>query len=145
MNVEIDTIDEAIDKYVLTRKEKGVQKARERFLAYVYMRHGGDDQREFLGKVRGLTRYYIDYLKVMENPFKGPEVAWFASMVTIAVYSIVLMATEGERTLGICLLAGTLANAWFLLSTVAKKWCDIGVMIAIYREIVELTDKEMAS
>ena len=143
MKAEIQTIDEAIDKYVLTRKENGKQQARERFLAYAYLKHGGDDARDFLKKVSSLTRYYIDFLRVMENPFKGPEMAWFGSMLAIAIYSIVLMATEEDKLLGICLFSGTIVNAWFLMSAVARKWCDVGVMIAIYREIVEITEKEM--
>lgn len=145
MKPEIDSIDEAIDKYVAARKENSKQMAIERFLAYAYLKHGGEDLREFLKKVGSLTRYYIDFLRVMENPFKGPEVAWFASMLAIAVYSCVLMATEEDRTLGICLFSGTVTNAWFLISAVAKKWCDVGVMIAIYREIVEIAEKEMSS
>ncbi|KAF0220507.1 MAG: hypothetical protein FD174_1161 [Geobacteraceae bacterium] len=143
MNTEV--IDEAIDKYVHERMEQGKKKASERFLAYVYLKHGGDDLLEFMKKVGGLSRYYIDFLKVMENPFKGPEVAWLASMLTIAVYACILMASEESRLLGICLFSGTLANGWFLISALAKKWCDTGVMIAIYREIVEIIEKEAES
>lgn len=143
MKAEIESIDEAIDKYVAARKENGKQKAVERFLAYAYLKHGGEDLKEFLSKVGSLTRYYIDFLRVMENPFKGPELAWFFAMLSIAIYSCVLMATEEERMLGICLFSGTLTNAFFLINTVAKKWCDVGVMIAIYREIVEIIDKEV--
>ena len=143
MKAEIQSIDEAIDKYVAARKENGHQKAVERFLAYAYLKHGGEDLKEFLNKVGSLTRYYIEFLRVMENPFKGPEMAWFGSMLAIAVYSCVLMANEEDRLLGICLFSGTIANACFLISTVAKKWCDVGVMIAIYREIVEIIDMEV--
>jgi hypothetical protein len=143
MNTEV--IDEAIDKYVHERMENGKKRASERFLAYAYLKNGGDDLLEFMKKAGGLCRYYIDYLKVMENPLKGPEVAWLASMVTVAIYACVLMCSEDSRLLGICLFSGTLANGWFLVSTVAKKWCDIGVMIAIYREIVEITEREAES
>lgn len=143
MNTEI--IDEAIDKYVHDRMEQGKKKASERFLAYVYLKHGGDDLLVFLKKVGGLSRYYIDFLKVMENPFRGPEMAWLASMLTIALYACYLMTSEESRSLGICLLSGTLVNGWFLVSALLKKWCETGVMIAIYREIVEIIENEAGS
>lgn len=143
MNTEV--IDEAIDKYVHERMEKGKKKASERFLSFVYLKYGGEEFRDFMKKVGGLSRYYIDFLKVMENPFKGPEVAWLASMLTIAVYACYLMTTEESRLLGICLFSGTLVNGWFLICALAKKWCDIAVMIAIYREIVEIAESEAGS
>lgn len=138
-----DIIDEAIDKYVHERMEKGKEQASERFLAYAYLKHGGDELLEFLRKVRGLTRYYIDFLKLMENPFKGPELAWLASMVVVGIYSCYLMDVEESRMVGIFVFAGTLVHAWSLVCMTAKKWRDIGVMIAIYREIVQIVDSEL--
>ena len=144
MNIEL--IDEAIDKYVAERMKQTKQAASERFLAYVYLRHRGDELIDFLKKVGGLSRYYIDYLKVMQNPFKGPELAWLASMLTIAVYAVILMTTDDdERTLGIFLLVGTLVNGFSLVSAVARKWCDTSVMIAIYREIAQLAETELGA
>ncbi|MBI5656872.1 MAG: hypothetical protein HZC44_08670 [Geobacter sp.] len=137
-----DIIDEAIDKYVHERLEKGKLPARERFLAYAYLKHGGDELAEFMKKVKGLSRYYIDFLKVMENPFKGPEFAWLASMLTMGIFSCYLMTVTDFRLMGIMIFAGTLVHACALISNVAKKWLDIGVMIAIYREIVELVENE---
>ena len=142
MNIEI--IDEAIDKYVDERMKQGKAKASERFLAYAYLKNRGDDVVEFLKKSGGLCRYYINYLKVMQNPLKGPELAWLATMLTVAVYAVILMTTEEERTLGIFLFIGTLINGWSLVCATAKKWCDIGVMIAIYREIAQLAESELA-
>ena len=139
------TIDEAIDKYVNERMEKGKKTAREHFLAYVYLKHRGDELTEFMKKVAGLSRYYIHFLNVMENPFKGPEVAWFFSMITVAIFGGYLVSQEESRILGILILSGTIAHAWSLMCAVAKKWLDVGVMIAIYREIVELVENECAS
>ena len=142
MNVQI--VDEAIDRYVHERMEQGRDKASQRFLAYVYLRHGGDELLEFMKKVRGLTRYYIHFLTVMENPFKGPEFAWFFSMVTVAIYGIILICNDESRSLGIGLVAGTLVFASTLIREVLRNWCQIGVMIAIYRELVQLTEQEVA-
>ena len=136
-------IDEAIDKYVDERKKRGKKTASERFLTYVYLRHGGDEVLEFLKKVGGLARYYINFLKIMQNPFKGPELAWFASMLTVAIFSCYLMTLDSYRLLGILLFSGTIVHGWSLACEVIKKWLDIGVMIAIYREIVELVDREV--
>ena len=136
-------IDEAIDLYVHERMEQGKARASERFLAYAYLKHGRDEIREFMRKAGGLCRYYIDFLKVMQNPFKGPELAWLASMITVAAYAIFLMTTEEDRLLGIGLLSGTLVFAASLVKAVIQNWCRIGVMIAIYREIVQLAEHEM--
>lgn len=135
-------IDEAIDKYVHERMEKGRKSAAERFLSYAYLKYAGDELTEFLKKVRGLTRYYVDFLTLMENPFKGPELAWFASMITIGIVSCFMMGDEETRLAGIFIFSGTLVHAWSLILMVAKKWREIGVMIAIYREIIEIVEKE---
>lgn len=143
--MNIDRIDEAIDAYVHERMEKGKEKASEHFLAYAYVKNRGDEVVEFLKKSGSLCRYYINYLKVMQNPLKGPELAWLASMVTVAVYAVILLTTEDEQDLGIFLFVGTLINAWSLIAVAAKKWCDIGVMIAIYREIAQLIERELGN
>jgi hypothetical protein len=143
--MNIEQIDEAIDKYVNERMKQTKEAASERFLAYAYLRHRGDDLADFLKKVGGLSRYYIDYLRVMQNPLKGPEIAWLASMLAIAIYAVILMTTEEEQTLGIFLLAGTLVNGWALVCAVARKWCDVSVMIAIYREIAQIVESELGN
>ena len=141
--MKAEIIDEAIDKYVQERMTNGKARATEHFLCYAYLKQGQEDMTEFLQKVNGLSRYYIDFLKVMANPFKGPELAWFASMLTIATYAVILMTSEEEQLLGILLLAGTLVNGCALLRAIARKWCDIEVMIAIYREIVQIAEHEL--
>lgn len=141
MNTQV--IDEAIDKYVNERMSGGKERAKERFLSYAYLKQGKDGVGEFLQKAGGLSRYYIDFLKVMSNPFKGPEIAWLASMLTLAVYSVFLMTSEENRMIGVILFSGTVANGWSLIHSIARKWCDIGVMIAIYREIVQIAEHEL--
>jgi len=141
--MNITTIDEALERYVHERMEKGKEKARERFLAYAYMKHGGDEILDFLLKVAGLARYYIYFLNGMENPFKGRDMAWFAMMVAFGVYGCILIGEEESRLLGIFLLSGALVHAWSLLSMTAKKWRAIGERIAIYREIVQIVEKEL--
>jgi len=135
-------IDEAIDKYVNERMESGKKRAEERFIAYAYTRFGGEELHQFLKKVGGLSRYYIDFFRVMQNPFKGPELAWFLSLVTMGIYGIVMMLDDSSRDMGIITLTGSFINIWTLVKALLKKWCRLGVLIAIYREIIEIAEHE---
>jgi hypothetical protein len=143
--MKIEMIYEAIDRYADERMKAGKKLAAEHFLAYVYLKNSRDEILEFMKKAGGLSRYYISFLRVMENPFKGPEFAWLSSMLTIGVFSSYLICTDDSSILGIVMLSGTLVYAWSLVKMVAKKWLDIGVMIAIYNEIVELVENETKS
>jgi len=137
-----ETVDEAIDLYVTERMAKGKQMAITHFLACIYMKQQGEIA-ETMRRVRGMTRYYIDLTKVTLNPFKGPELAWLASMVNIAVYAAVLISLEEQRPLGIVLLSGALVNACYLIRCAAAKWCELHVMLAIYCEILQIADHEL--
>jgi len=138
-----ETVDEAIDIYVTERMAKGKQTAIRHFLACIYLKQQSWETEETMRRVRGMTRYYIDLTKVMLNPFKGPEVAWLASMVNIAIYAAVLISLEEQRLLGILLLSGTLVNACYLVRSAARKWCELHVMLAIYDELVQIADHEL--
>lgn len=138
-----ETVDEAIDIYVAERMVKGKQTAISHFLACIYLKQQSWEIAEAMRRVRGMTRYYMDLTRVMQNPFKGPEIAWLFSIINIAIYAIVLISIDEQRTLGIALLSGTLVNAGYLVRSAAKKWCDLNVMLAIYDEIVQLADREL--
>jgi len=138
-----ETVDEAIDIYVTERMAKGKQTALTHFLACIYLKQHGSEIAESMRRVRGLTSYYIDLTKVMLNPFKGPEIAWLAAMINIAIYGCVLIAMDEQRVLGIALLSGTLVNGGYLIHNAVKKWCDLHVMLAIYLELAQITDQEL--
>ena len=102
--MNIGTIDAALETYVNERLAKGKEKAIERFLAYVYLKHGSDEILDFLLKVGGLARCYIYCLKIVENPLKGQEMGWFsaaelASLATPPADAelIARLTKEGER------------------------------------------------
>ena len=141
MNVE--QVSAAIERYVDVRMEQGRDRARERFLAYIYLRHGRDEIMELFRRTRGLATYYVHYFKFMENPFKGPEFAWLASMLTVAIYGVFMILDEDMQLPGICIVSGSIAHGLALLKMVAQKWREAGVMAAIYRELVELSDMEL--
>ena len=140
-----DTVDEAIDLYVTERMAKGKQTAITHFLACIYLKQQGWEIAESMRRIRGMTRYYIDLTKVTLNPFKGPELAWLLAMVNISVYALVLISMEEQRPLGFMLLSGTLVNSWYLLRCAATKWCELHVKLAIYLEIVQITEHELES
>jgi hypothetical protein len=140
-----DSVDEAIDLYVTERMAKGKQLAISHFLACIYLKQQRWETAESMRRIRGMTRYYIDLTKVTLNPFKGPEMAWFASILNIAVYALVLISLEEQRMLGIVLLSGALVNACYLVRRAAAKWCELHVMVAIYLEIVQITENELES
>lgn len=141
--MNIKYIDEAIEKYLHERMEKGKEKARERFLASAYLKHGGDEVLVFLMKAGGLAGNYINYLKGMEKPFKWPEFAWFAVMLVVGLYSYTLMASEESRLLGMVLFAGVMTHVWSLLRMVTRKMREIGLRITLYSEIVQIVEKEL--
>jgi hypothetical protein len=141
--VNIKYIDEAIEKYLHERMEKGKEKARERFLASAYLKHGGDEVLIFLMKAGGLAGHYIKFLKGMEKPFKWPEFAWFVVMLLVGTYSCTLMESAESRLLGIVLFAGVLTHVWSLLRMVMCKMREIGLRIMLYREIVQIVEKEL--
>lgn len=138
-----DTIDEAIDLYVTERMAKGKDTASSHFLALIYLKRQGVEIAECMRRIRGMTRYYIDLTRVTLNPFKGPEVAWLGTMVSILIYALVLISMEEQRSLGIVLLSGVLVNLCYLIRRVAAKWCELHVMVAIYLEIVQITEHEL--
>ena len=140
-----NTVDEAIDLYVSERMAKGKKSAASHFLACIYLKQHGVEIAEAMRRIRGMTRYYIDLTKVTLNPFKGPEVAWLASMLNIAIYALVLISLEEQRLLGFVLLSGALVNGCYLMRCVAAKWCELHVKLAIYLEIVQITEHELES
>ena len=141
--MNIGAIDAALETYVTERMAKGKEKAGERFLAYVYLKHGSDEILDFLLKVGGLARCYIYCLKIVENPLKWPELGWLATMAAVGAYSCIMIGSEDSRVVGLILLSGTLVHAWSLISMVARKWRAIGQRISIYKEIVQIVEKEL--
>lgn len=138
-----NVVDEAIEKYIDLRLKKGKNDAAERLLSYAYLKYRGDELIEFLRRINGLSRYYADFCAVMKNPLKGPEFAWFASMLAIALFSCLLMGVEEYRFYGIAIFIAIVANVYSLLKAVQKKYVELGIRGAIYYEIMELAEHEV--
>lgn len=136
-------IDEAIERYVNERKKNVRKVAESKFLSYTYLACGESDTETFMRRTRGLIRYYIDYLSVLENPLRGPQAGWLALMSIVFSFGIYMMSVDELREAGIFVTSGTLINGISLARAVIAKWVETSVMIAFYREIVELIDKTL--
>jgi hypothetical protein len=141
--MNIEHAYEAIERYVAVRMQEGRERARERFLSYIYLQHGRDEVAELFRKTRGLARYYVSYCTFLANPFKGAEFAWFASMLPVAIYGVVMLYDETLLLPGIFIVSGTVVHGLTILKMLTKKWRDAGVMAAIYLELVELSEGEL--
>lgn len=135
-------VTRAMDTYVSQRMMNGKLKAREQFIAYVYLKFGRDEVPDFMKRVVGISRHYINFLKVVGNPFRGSEMLWLAAMVLVAVFSSLLIRVETERLLGILLLSGAMVHIFVHGYLTVRRWRNTGVMIAIYNEIAEIAEEE---
>lgn len=136
-------IDEAIERYVHERKTSDRKVAGNRFLSYTYLACGESDTANFMKKARSLIRYYIDYLAVLENPLRGPQAGWLVLMSIVFSFGLYMLNDEEMRVAGIFVCSGTLVNGISLARAVIAKWVETAVMIAFYREIVELIDNTL--
>lgn len=141
--MDINPAEEAIERYLRERRERGPKEAGARFLSYAYLRYHGKDLTEFLDTTSRLIRYYIGYFRLLVNPFKGPDLAFFATAVAMAVFGFLLLNEPEEQLPGIMVLSGALVNGWMIVSRVIKNWCDLNVLIAVYRELLSLAEKEL--
>ena len=136
-------VDEAIERYVRERRERGPREAAAHFLRYAHLRYHGRELTEYLDRTTRMIRYYIGFFRLMVNPFKGPELAFFAAAVAMAVFGCLMLNEPEEQLPGIFVLSGALVNGWAIISRVIRKWCDLNVLIAIYRELLILAEKEL--
>lgn len=138
-----DNIDDAIEQYVKERKKSERKVAESSFLRYAYLACGESDSAAFMRRCRGLIRYYIDLLTVLENPLRGPQAAWLALMAIVFAVGVYMLSDEDMRVAGIFITSGTLVNGISLGRSVIDKWIEIAVTIALYREIIELIDNTL--
>ena len=136
-------IDEAIERYVSERKKSERKVAEKKFLSYAYLACGDSDTETFMIRARGLIRYYINYLAVLENPLRGPQAGWLALMSMVFFFGIYMIGNEDMCIAGIFVTSGTLVNGISLVRAVITKWVETAVTIAFYREIVELIDNTL--
>lgn len=135
-------IEAAMKNYVSQRMTKGKAQARENFIAFAYLKIGRDEVPAFMKRVVGISRYYVNLLKVMEKPVRVPEMLWLSAMALVAIFSCLLIIVESERLLGILLFPGAMIHMFVLGNLIVKRWRNTGVMIEIYNEIAEIAEEE---
>lgn len=138
-------VNEAIERYVQECRERGSNAAGNRFLSYAHLRYHGGELTEFLSMTSKMIQYNISLIRVMVNPLKAPEFAFLITAVAVAVFGCLMLNEPEEQLPGIFILSGALVNGISIFSRMIRKWCDLNVMIAIYRQLLALTEKELLS
>jgi hypothetical protein len=140
-----EEIDRIIERYAEERKHAKRQVAQEHFLAYVYLVCNAGEVEQFMKRTRGLLAYYIDSLSLFENPFRNTQVCWLLLMFLLFGFSIYMMTDADLCYAGIILCPGTVIFGTSLWKIVWTKWLDTGLLIACYREIIDLIDSLQSS
>ena len=136
-------IDEAIERYVNERRKSERKVAERKFISYTYIACGEKDTAQFMRRIRSLIRYYIDFMSVLENPFRGPQAAWLGLMALVFSFGIYMLTDEDLRIAGMFITSGTVINGISLGRAVIDKWVETSVTIALYLEIIELIDNTL--
>ncbi|MCM2263744.1 MAG: hypothetical protein NDI73_00975 [Desulfuromonadales bacterium] len=140
-----EDIDWIIKRYAEERKHETQQVAQEHFLAYAYLVCRAGEVEQFLKRTRGLLTFYIDSLSLFENPFRNAQVCWLMLMFLLFVFSLYLIADADFRYAGIVLCTGTVIFGTSLWKIVWNNWLDTSLLIACYREIIDLIDNLQSS
>lgn len=143
--MKTEEIDKIIERYAEERKHEERQVAQQHFLAYTYIVCSADEVEQFLKYTRGLLIYYMNCLSLFENPFRNTQVMWLLLMFLLFGFSICMMINDDLYVLGIILCTGTVIYGTTLWKIVWTKWSDVNVLMACYKEIIDLIDTLQAS
>lgn len=135
-----EEIDKIIGRYAEVRKHETQQVAQEHFLAYAYVVCNAGEVEKFMKQTRSLLTYYIDSLSLFDNPFRNTQVCWLLLMFLLFGFSLCLITDDDFRLAGIIICTGDVIFGASLWQIVWSKWCDTSVLIACYREIIDLID-----
>lgn len=135
-----EEIDRIIERYAKERKHETQQVAQQHFLTYAYIVCNAGEVEQFLKNTRGLLRYYIDSLSLFENPFRNSRVCWLLLMFLLFGFSIYMMTDDDLFLAGMVISSGTVIFGTSLWRIVWTQWLDTDLLIACYREIIDLID-----
>ncbi len=133
-------IDRVIERYVTERKQVPQQVAQQHFLVYASLVCRHDEFNQFMRRTRGLLVYYIDSLSLFDNPFRNARVCWLLLLFAIFAFSTYMLTMDELRLAGLVLDSGAIIFGTSLWKTVWSRWLDTDLLIACYREIIELID-----
>jgi len=135
-----EEIDRIIEQYAEERRHQSKETAQKQFLTRIYLSCSAAEAGRFLKHVRGLTVYYIDSLSLFDNPFRNAQVCWLAYMFLIFGFSIYMITDDDLRLAGMAISTGTVIFGTSLWKIVWSRWLDTDLVIACYREIIDLID-----
>lgn len=137
------TIDTAIERYAQERRTLSKKEAQAHFLSYTYVVCGANHAEDFLKRTRGMLCYYIDCLSIFDNPFRAPQACWLVLMAMVFAFGLFMLGNDDTIVAGFFIAGGTLVNGMSIWRIVCTRWLDTGIMIALYREIIELIDSTL--
>jgi len=138
--MKCEDIDWIIKRYAEERKHETQQVAQAHFLAYAYLVCKAGEVEQFMKRTRGLLAYYIDSLSLFENPFRNTQACWLLLMSLLFGFSLYLMTDNDLRYVGIIFGSGTVVFGTSLWKIVWTNWLETSLLIACYREIIDLID-----
>ncbi len=135
-------IDRIIQRYAEERQHETRQVAQAHFLTYAYLVCGAGEVEQFLRHTRNLLIYHIDSMSLFDNPFRNAQVCWLLFMLIWFAFSLCLLTVDGFCLIGSINVAGTVIFGTSLWKIVWTKWLDTSLLIAYYREIIDLIDSQ---
>lgn len=140
--MNISEMDRIIERYAEERRRGSRQVAQEHFLAYAYLLCGAGEVEQFMKNTRSLVVYYIDSLSLFENPFKNSRAHWLLFMLLWFCFSIYMILDSTLYVIGIINLTGTVIFSRSLWKIIWTEWLEASLLIAYYREIVDIIDSQ---
>ena len=141
--MKLKEIDRLIECYAAERRHEPRQVAERHFLTRAYLVCRGDELGEFMSRMRNWLVYRIDSLSLFDNPFRNTQLFWLFFMFLWFCFSIYLLTDENYRMVGMINGAGTVIFGSSLWKMIWTRWLDTSLLIAYYREIIELIDSQL--
>ena len=143
--MNINDMDRIIERYTEERKQGTRQAAQEHFVAYVYLVCNAGEVESFMKNTRRLVSYYIDSLSLFDNPFRNSRAHWLLFMLLWFCFSIYMILDGTLYVVGIVNLTGTVIFSKSLWRIIWSDWLETSLLIAYYREIIDLIDSQQRS
>lgn len=140
--MKIKEMDRLIERYAEERKRGPRKVAQEHFMAYVYLVCAAGEVEQFMKNTRSLVSYYIDSLSLFDNPFRNSRAHWLLFMLLWLVFSIYMMLDDTLYIIGIVNFSGTIIFSRSLWKIIWTDWLETSLLIAYYREIIDLIDSQ---
>lgn len=136
-----DSIDRVIERYVEERKRCPLRIAQEHFLSHAALVCRRGELQPFMQRTRGLLLYYIDSISIFDNPLRNARVCWLLLTIQVFTFSLIMLVDDELRLTGLIIGSGSVIFGSSLWTTVWNQWLDADLLIACYREMIDLIDR----